>query len=162
MKRFGALLGSVALLALAACGETNTPLAAITAADVNGAAIIASWATSASPDWSILGTGDFDADHRLDILWTNGTALVLRAVANIMLGRGADALKDLSGAAVAKRNDLALWRALAQAMPEVDLLELSVLPAQGGTLRLVVDHPDGVRAVYVNVAIRFQVMVMVT
>ena len=34
--------------------------------------------------------------------------------------------------------------ALAQAMPEVDLLELSVLPAQGGTLRLVVDHPDGV------------------
>jgi ribosome maturation factor RimP len=34
--------------------------------------------------------------------------------------------------------------ALAQAMPEVDLLELSVLPAQGGTLRLVVDHPGGV------------------
>ena len=33
--------------------------------------------------------------------------------------------------------------ALAQAMPEVDLLELSVLPAQG-TLSLVVDHPDGV------------------
>ena len=45
----------------------------------------------------------------------DGTALVLRAVANIMLGRGADALKDLSGAAVAKRDDLALWRALAQA-----------------------------------------------
>jgi ribosome maturation factor RimP len=34
--------------------------------------------------------------------------------------------------------------ALAQAMPEVDLLELSVLPAKGGTLRLVVDHPGGV------------------
>jgi ribosome maturation factor RimP len=34
--------------------------------------------------------------------------------------------------------------ALADAMPEVDLLELSVLPAQGGMLRLVVDHPDGV------------------
>ena len=34
--------------------------------------------------------------------------------------------------------------ALAEGMPEVDLLELSVLPAQGGTLRLVVDHPDGV------------------
>ncbi len=34
--------------------------------------------------------------------------------------------------------------ALAHAMPEVDLLELSVLPAQGGTLRLVVDHPEGV------------------
>jgi ribosome maturation factor RimP len=34
--------------------------------------------------------------------------------------------------------------ALAEAMPEVDLLELSVLPAGGGTLRLVVDHPEGV------------------
>ena len=34
--------------------------------------------------------------------------------------------------------------ALARAMPEVDLLELTVLPSQGGTLRLVVDHPDGV------------------
>ena len=41
MKRFGALLGSVALLALAACGESNAPLKAITAADVDGAAIIA-------------------------------------------------------------------------------------------------------------------------
>ena len=36
------------------------------------------------------------------------------------------------------------WSALWEGMPEVDLLELSVLPAQGGTLRLVVDHPDGV------------------
>ena len=45
----------------------------------------------------------------------DGTAAVLRAVANIMLGRGADALKDLSGGAAAKRNDIALWRALAQA-----------------------------------------------
>lgn len=34
--------------------------------------------------------------------------------------------------------------ALAAAMPEVDLLELTVVPAQGGMLRLVVDHPDGV------------------
>jgi ribosome maturation factor RimP len=34
--------------------------------------------------------------------------------------------------------------ALAEAMPEIDLLELSVLPAHGGTLRLVVDHPEGV------------------
>jgi ribosome maturation factor RimP len=34
--------------------------------------------------------------------------------------------------------------ALAAATPEVDLLELSVLPAQGGMLRLVVDHPGGV------------------
>lgn len=34
--------------------------------------------------------------------------------------------------------------ALAAAMPEVDLLELTVLPAQGGTLRVVVDHPGGV------------------
>ena len=42
MKRFGALLGGVALLALAACGgETKAPLTAITAAEVDGAAIIA-------------------------------------------------------------------------------------------------------------------------
>jgi ribosome maturation factor RimP len=34
--------------------------------------------------------------------------------------------------------------ALARAMPAVDLLELTVLPAQGGMLRLVVDHPEGV------------------
>jgi ribosome maturation factor RimP len=34
--------------------------------------------------------------------------------------------------------------ALATSMPEVDLLELNVLPAGGGTLRLVVDHPRGV------------------
>ena len=44
----------------------------------------------------------------------DGTAAVLRAVANIMLGRGADALKDLSSGAVSRRNDIALWRALAQ------------------------------------------------
>jgi ribosome maturation factor RimP len=35
-------------------------------------------------------------------------------------------------------------RALEERMPEVDLLQLTVLPAQGGMLRLVVDHPDGV------------------
>lgn len=34
--------------------------------------------------------------------------------------------------------------ALAEALPAVDLLELTVLAAQGGMLRLVVDHPDGV------------------
>ena len=34
--------------------------------------------------------------------------------------------------------------ALAAAMPDVDLLELTVLTAQGGMLRLVVDHPAGV------------------
>ena len=33
---------------------------------------------------------------------------------------------------------------LAEALPEVNLLELTVLPAQGGMLRLVVDHPAGV------------------
>ncbi len=33
---------------------------------------------------------------------------------------------------------------LADALPDVDLLELTVLPAQGGILRLVVDHPSGV------------------
>ena len=42
MKRIGALLSGVALLVLAACGEATAPaLPAITAADVNGAAIIA-------------------------------------------------------------------------------------------------------------------------
>ena len=42
MKRFGALLGGAALLVLAACGEqAAAPLAPITAAEVNGAAIIA-------------------------------------------------------------------------------------------------------------------------
>lgn len=34
--------------------------------------------------------------------------------------------------------------ALERATPDVDLLELTVLPAGGGTLRLVVDHPAGV------------------
>lgn len=34
--------------------------------------------------------------------------------------------------------------ALAAALPEVDLLELTVLRSQGGMLRVVVDHPDGV------------------
>lgn len=34
--------------------------------------------------------------------------------------------------------------ALARALPEVDLLEFRVLAAQGGMLRLVVDHPEGV------------------
>ncbi|WP_217915772.1 ribosome maturation factor RimP [Miltoncostaea marina] len=34
--------------------------------------------------------------------------------------------------------------ALADAMPAVDLLDFTVLPAQGGMMRLVVDHPDGV------------------
>ena len=33
---------------------------------------------------------------------------------------------------------------LAAALPEVNLLELTVLSTQGGMLRLVVDHPDGV------------------
>jgi ribosome maturation factor RimP len=35
-------------------------------------------------------------------------------------------------------------RELGSAMPQVDLLELTVSPAQGGMLRVVVDHPDGV------------------
>jgi ribosome maturation factor RimP len=34
--------------------------------------------------------------------------------------------------------------AIARALPEVDLLELTVLASQGGMLRVVVDHPDGV------------------
>ncbi len=40
--------------------------------------------------------------------------LVLRAIANIMLHRPADALKDLASTAVGSRHDAALWRALAQ------------------------------------------------
>ncbi|HMN99601.1 MAG TPA: hypothetical protein PKD59_09315 [Miltoncostaeaceae bacterium] len=35
-------------------------------------------------------------------------------------------------------------RALHERMPEVDLLELTVLPTGGGMLRLVIDHPAGV------------------
>lgn len=35
-------------------------------------------------------------------------------------------------------------RALAERMPDVDLLRVDVLPARGGMLRLVVDHPSGV------------------
>ena len=48
--------------------------------------------------------------------------------------------------AVAEQVDLErrVERALEERMPEVDLLQLTVLPAQGGTLRLVVDHPSGV------------------
>jgi len=34
--------------------------------------------------------------------------------------------------------------ALGARLPQVELLELTVIPAQGGMLRLVVDHPDGV------------------
>jgi tetratricopeptide (TPR) repeat protein len=45
----------------------------------------------------------------------DGTAFMMRAIANVLLGRGADALKDLSNAAAASRNDAMLWRALAQA-----------------------------------------------
>jgi outer membrane biosynthesis protein TonB len=43
----------------------------------------------------------------------DSTPLVLRAIANIMLGRGADAMRDLTHNAVSKRSDIALWRALA-------------------------------------------------
>ncbi|MEA2877229.1 MAG: hypothetical protein QOF14_2425 [Hyphomicrobiales bacterium] len=46
---------------------------------------------------------------------TEGSALLLRAVSNVMLGRGADAMKDLSHAALGHRSDTALWRALALA-----------------------------------------------
>jgi tetratricopeptide (TPR) repeat protein len=43
------------------------------------------------------------------------SVLVLRAVANIMLGRIDTALKDLSNPVVGKQNDAQLWRALAHA-----------------------------------------------
>ena len=44
-----------------------------------------------------------------------GTPLLLRAVANVMMGRGADAMKDLSQASVASRTESVLWRSLALA-----------------------------------------------
>jgi len=45
----------------------------------------------------------------------DGSALLLRAISNIMLGRGADAMKDLSHASLGNRSDAALWHALALA-----------------------------------------------
>ena len=44
-----------------------------------------------------------------------GTPMLLRAVANVMMGRGADAMKDLSHASVASRTESMLWRSLALA-----------------------------------------------
>jgi tetratricopeptide (TPR) repeat protein len=44
-----------------------------------------------------------------------GSTLMLRGIANVMMGRGADAMKDLSQPSVANRTDAALWRALALA-----------------------------------------------
>jgi tetratricopeptide (TPR) repeat protein len=44
-----------------------------------------------------------------------GTPLLLRAIANVMMGRGADAMKDLTQAAVASRTESVLWRSLALA-----------------------------------------------
>ncbi len=44
-----------------------------------------------------------------------GTALLLRAIANVMMGRGADAMKDLAQASVASRTESVLWRSLALA-----------------------------------------------
>jgi len=44
-----------------------------------------------------------------------GTPLLLRAIANVMMGRGGDAMKDLSQASVATRSEAVLWRALALA-----------------------------------------------
>src|ERR1043165_4895860 len=45
----------------------------------------------------------------------DGTPLLLRAIGNIMMGRGADAMKDLSQPSVAERSEAVLWRALALA-----------------------------------------------
>jgi tetratricopeptide (TPR) repeat protein len=44
----------------------------------------------------------------------DANVLMLRAVANIMLRRGNEALRDLSGPAINAREDAVLWRALAQ------------------------------------------------
>ena len=45
----------------------------------------------------------------------DASGLVLRAVANVMMDRGAEALKDLSSPVIGNRSDAALWRALAYA-----------------------------------------------
>jgi tetratricopeptide (TPR) repeat protein len=44
-----------------------------------------------------------------------GTPLLLRAIANTLMGRGADAMKDLAQPSVAERSEATLWRALALA-----------------------------------------------
>jgi tetratricopeptide (TPR) repeat protein len=59
--------------------------------------------------------GVLDATAQDEHANADGSALLLRAVANIMLGRGADAMKDLSQASVGNRSDAGLWRALALA-----------------------------------------------
>jgi tetratricopeptide (TPR) repeat protein len=46
----------------------------------------------------------------------DASPLVLRAIANVMLGRGADAQKDLSNVSIGNRHDAPLWRAAALAM----------------------------------------------
>lgn len=53
---------------------------------------------------------------------------------------------DGKGVSMVGQNELErrVEAALAAATPAVDLLELTVLTAQGGMLRLVVDHPGGV------------------
>jgi tetratricopeptide (TPR) repeat protein len=47
------------------------------------------------------------------IVAEDGDPLVLRAIANIMLGRGPDAQKDLAQTIVGNRHDAPLWRAVA-------------------------------------------------
>ncbi len=59
--------------------------------------------------------GVLDATASDEQAAADGSMHVLRAVTNIMLGRGADAIKDLSHTAVGDRGDATLWRALAQA-----------------------------------------------
>ena len=45
----------------------------------------------------------------------DSSPLVMRAIANVMLGRGDDALKDLSNPVVGNQNDASIWRAFANA-----------------------------------------------
>ena len=59
--------------------------------------------------------GVLDATAQDENAVTDGSALLLRAVSNVMLGRGADAMKDLSHASLGHRSDTTLWRALALA-----------------------------------------------
>jgi tetratricopeptide (TPR) repeat protein len=59
--------------------------------------------------------GVLDATAQDENAVTDGSALFLRAISNVMLGRGADAMKDLSHASLGHRSDTTLWRALALA-----------------------------------------------
>src|SRR6185503_14730056 len=59
--------------------------------------------------------GVLDATALDESAVADGSPLLLRAVTNIMLGRGAEAMKDLLHPSLGNRSDAALWRSLALA-----------------------------------------------